>query len=59
MFGLNHLNDKENILIIESTVEYIITTERFIALMLRIRLSKSTVFLKTLIDSGTPYFICC
>ena len=31
LFGLNDLNDKDNVLIIESTIEYIITTERFIA----------------------------
>ena len=31
LFGLNGLNDEENALIIESTIEYIITTQMFIA----------------------------
>ena len=41
LFGSNCLNDEENALIIESTIEYIITTERFIAPLLWIDLSKS------------------
>ena len=45
----------------ESTIEYIITTGRFTTPLLWIHLSKSTLLLKTLIDSGSPYVIlfCC
>ena len=51
LFRSNGLNDEENAWIIESTNEYIITTERFIALLLWIHLSKWPLFLKSLIDS--------
>ena len=34
LFGSNGLNDEENACIIESTIEYIITTERFITPLL-------------------------
>ena len=34
VFGSNGLNDEENALIIESTIEYIITTKRFVAPLL-------------------------
>ena len=50
-------NIKENACIIESTIEYIITTERFITPLLWIHLNKSPLFLKYLIDSGSPYVI--
>ena len=42
--------------IIESAIEYIIT-ERFKTPLLWIHLSKSPLFLKSLIDSGSPYVI--
>ena len=56
-FGSTGLNNEENACIIESTIEYIITTERFITPLLWIHLSKSLLFLKSLIDSGSPYVI--
>ena len=56
-FGSNSLNNKENALIIESIIEYIITTERFIAPFLWVYLSRSPLFLRSLIHSGSPYFI--
>ena len=56
-FGSNGLNGEENACIIESTIKYIITTERFITPLLWIHLSKSPLFLKSLIDSGSPYDI--
>ena len=56
-FGSNGLNDEESACIIESTIKYIITTERFITPLLWIHLSKSPLFLKSLIDSGSPYVI--
>ena len=34
LFGLNALNDEENAWIMESTIEYIITTERFLTPLL-------------------------
>ena len=34
LFGSNGLNDEENACIIESTIEYIITTGRFITTLL-------------------------
>ena len=60
LFRSNGLNDEENALIIESTteyIEYIITTERFIAPLLWIHLNKSPRLLRSLIDSGSPYVI--
>ena len=57
LFGSNGLNDEENAWIIESTTEYIITTKRFITPLLWIHLSKSPLFLKSLIDSGSPYVL--
>lgn len=45
LLGVNHLNDKEDVLIIESKNKYIIAGERF---------HKSPVFLKTLIGCGSP-----
>ena len=45
LLGVNHLNDKEDVLIIESKNKYIIARERF---------HKSQVFLKTLIGCGSP-----
>ena len=57
LFGSTGLNDEENACIIESTIEYITTTERFITPLLWIHLSKSPLFLKYLIDSGSPYVI--
>ena len=57
LFGLNGLNDKENALIIESTIKYIIIMERFVASLLWVHLSKSPPFLKSLFDSGPSYFI--
>ena len=57
LFGWNGLNGEENTLIIESTIEYIITTGRFITPLLLIHLSKSTLLLKSLNDSGLPYVI--
>ena len=57
LFGSTSLNDEENAFILESTIEYIITTERFITPLLWIHLSKSPLFLKSLIDSGLPYVI--
>ena len=61
LFGSNGLNDEENAWIIGSTIEYFITTERFITLLLWIHLSKSPLLLKSLIDSRSPYAIlfCC
>ena len=50
LFRSNGLNDEENAWIIESTIEYIITTERFITPLLGIHLSKSPFLLKCLID---------
>ena len=44
-------------LVIEPTIKYIITTERFIAPLLWAHLLRSPLFLKSLIDSGSPYFI--
>ena len=55
LFASTGLNDEENACIIESTIEYITTTERFITPLLWIRLSKSPLFLKSLIDFGSPY----
>ena len=40
LFGLIGLNDKQNASIIESTIEYVITTERLITPLLWIHLSK-------------------
>ena len=40
LFGSNGLNEEENELVIESTIERIITTERFAASLLSIHLSK-------------------
>ena len=57
LFGSNGLNDEENTWIIELTIEYIITTERFITPLLRIHLSKSPLLLKSLIDFESPYVI--
>ena len=34
LFGSNGLNDEENAWIIESTIEYVLTTERFITTLL-------------------------
>lgn len=45
LLGVNHLNDKEDVLIIESKNKYIIARESF---------HKSPVFLKTLIGCGSP-----
>ena len=62
LFGSTGLNHKDNACITVSTIEYIITTEKFIAPLLWIHLSKSPLFLKSLIDSGSPYvtlFSCC
>ena len=56
-FGSNGLNDEENALIIELTIEYIITLERFITPLLWIHLSKLPLPLKSLIDSGSRYVI--
>ena len=56
-FGSNGLNDEENAWIIELTIEYIITLERFITPLLWIHLSKLPLPLKSLIDSGSPYVI--
>ena len=61
LFESNGLNYEENAWIIDSTSEYIVTTERFISPLLWIHLSKSSLFLKSLIDSESPYvilFIC-
>ena len=56
--GSNSLNDEENAWIIESIIEYITITERFITPLLWIHLSKSPLFLKSLIDSeSSPYVI--
>ena len=57
LFGSNGLNDEENTWIMESTIEYIITTERLITPLLRIHLSKSPLLLKSLIDFESPYVI--
>ena len=57
LFGSTGLNDEENACIIESTIEYVITTERFITPLLWIFLSKSPLFLRSLIDCGSPYVI--
>ena len=57
LFGLNGLNDKENLLIIESRIDCIVTSERFIAALLGVHLSRSPLFLKSLIDSRSPYFM--
>ena len=57
LFGSNGLNEEENTLVIKSRIEYIITTERFIARLLWIHLSRSPLLLKSLIDSGSPYVI--
>ena len=57
LFGSNGLNEKENALITESTVEYIITTEGFTAPLLWAHLIRSLLFLESLIGSGSPYFI--
>ena len=54
--GANGLYEKENALIIESIIEYIIR-ERFIASLLWMHLSRSPRFLKSLIGSGLPYLI--
>ena len=56
-FESNSLNNKENGWIIQSTIEYFITTERLIFPLLWIHLSNSPLFLKSLIDSGSPYVI--
>ena len=55
LFGSNGLNEEENAWIMESTIEYIINTERFITPLLWIPLSKSPFFLESLIDSGWLY----
>ena len=55
LFVLSYLNVEDNALIIESTIEDIITMKRFIATLLWIYLSKLPLFLKTLIDSGSLY----
>ena len=57
LFGSNGHNNEENAWIIKSTIEYIITPERFITLLLWIHWSKSPLFLKSLIDSVSPYVI--
>ena len=57
LFRLNYLNVKENAWTIESTIEYIITMERFIIPLFWIHLSKSQLFLKSLIHSGSSYVI--
>ena len=57
LFGLSGLNDRENVLIIESTIDCIVTSERFIAAFLGVHLSRSPLFLKSLIDSRSPYFM--
>ena len=57
LLGSNGLNDEENAWIIESIIEYILTTKRFITSLLWIHLNKSPLFLKFLIDSGSPYII--
>ena len=57
LFGSNGLSDKKNQLIIESTVEYIITTGRFVASFLWIYLTKLSLLVKPLIDCRSPYFI--
>ena len=54
IFRSTGLNDEENACVIESTVEYIITTERFRTPLLWTHLSKSPLFLKSLIDSRSP-----
>ena len=56
LFVSNCLNDEENPCITESTIEYIITTERLIT-PLWIHLSKTPLFSKPLIDTGSPYVI--
>ena len=56
LYGSNDLNDEENAWIIESAIKYIITTERFVTPLLWIHLSKSSLLLKSLIESG--YFSC-
>ena len=56
-FGSDGLNDEENARIIESTIKYIRTTERFITPFLWIHLSKSALLLKSLIDSESPCVI--
>ena len=56
-FGSNSLNNEENGWIIQSTIEYLIATERLIFPLLWIHLSNSPLFLKSLIDSGSPYVI--
>ena len=55
--GSTDLNDADNACIIDSILEYIIITERYITPLLWIHLSKSPLFLKSLIDSGSPYVI--
>ena len=57
LFTLNDLNDNWNALVIESEIEYFTATGKFIAPLLWTHLSKSPFFLKTIIDSGSPYFI--
>ena len=57
LFGMTGLNNGENAWIIESTMEYVRTTERFITSLFWIHLSKSPLFLKFLINSGSPYVI--
>ena len=47
-FGSNGLSDEENAWIIESTIECIITTEKFTAPLLWIYFSKSPLFLRSL-----------
>ena len=55
---LNHSSlDRMVSLVNEPTIKYIITTERFIAPVLWVPLLRSPLFLKSLIDSGSPYFI--
>ena len=54
LFGSNGLNEIENALIIESIIEYITTKVRFIAPFLRVHISRSPLFLKSLIGSGSP-----
>ena len=56
-FGSNGLIEEENAWIIESTIEYIMTWERFITPVLWIHLSKSPLLLKYLINFGSPYVI--
>ena len=57
LFWSNGHNDEENAWIIESTTEYIITTESFLKPLSWIHWSKLSLYLKSLIDSGSSYVI--